>query len=201
MQTITDNGEPPRTLASVETSRGFNSLSSHHLKQGDCHHSVTRIPLRDGSFALVDASDLPLLDGHKWFEFQSHRITYAHSTTDGFMHRILMGLTEGDPRRVDHRDGNGLNNRRNNLRICTPTQNRANARKFAATASRFKGVTRGPGGQWRVYVGTRENRRYLGLFGNEIEGARAYDAAALELFGDFACLNFPDPNPLSETNL
>ena len=94
---------------------------------------------------------------------------------------------------VDHIDGNSLNNRRSNLRICTPRQNTANRAKTRNGTSRFKGVhfcTRDR--KWRAQIGVDGARRFIGDFDDEVEAARAYDRKAAELFGEFAYLNFPE---------
>jgi len=106
------------------------------------------------------------------------------------MHRAILNAP---PRMdVDHINGNGLNNTRENLRLCTRSQNMMNQRLKGGT-SRFRGVSWLKGGaKWHAQVRANGKRLHLGLFTDETEAAMAYDAAARELFGDFARLNFGD---------
>ena len=102
-----------------------------------------------------------------------------------YMHSLITGFAE-----VDHWDGDGLNNRRSNLREVTHAQNMGNARKQYGCSSQYKGVYWG-GKKWQAQIGVNHGTRYLGRFVNEEDAARAYDAAALEAWGEFARLNFP----------
>jgi len=86
-----------------------------------------------------------------------------------------------------------LNNTRDNLRICTRAQNVQNQRVGTRNTSGFKGVSwQKCANKWIAYIKQGNKRRHLGLFTDVADAARAYDKAARELFGDFACLNFPD---------
>ena len=106
------------------------------------------------------------------------------------MHRLLLGLKPGDSRESDHKDGNGLNNRRNNLRIATRAQNQHNQRPQKGT-SRFKGVCwHRDAAKWQAQIQIERRKIHLGYFDSEIEATRAYDAAARNHFGEFARLNF-----------
>jgi hypothetical protein len=97
---------------------------------------------------------------------------------------------------VDHRDHNGLNNRRENLRIATHAQNQWNQIKTdRPTTSRYKGVRR-TRFAWRPEISFNDKSLYLGSFRTEEAAARAYNAKALELFGEFASLNvIPSETP------
>jgi hypothetical protein len=107
------------------------------------------------------------------------------------MHRLIMQAPKGMV--VDHINGNGLDNRRCNLRLCTPAQNRRNRHKHAGGRSRFLGVS--PcGDKWNARVAGR----YLGLFDDEVEAAKARDRKARQLYGEHAWLNFPPDNPPEE---
>ncbi len=106
------------------------------------------------------------------------------------MYRLIMNAPKGMV--VDHYDGNGLNNCRANLRICTRQQNAYNSRRSGGT-SQFKGVHfEKATGKWRATITLKGEHFDLGLYDDEVEAARAYDRKAIELFGEFAYLNFPE---------
>lgn len=107
-----------------------------------------------------------------------------------YMHRLIMLAPKG--LQVDHIDGNGLNNTRANLRLCERSLNNVNRRLGYTPKSGFRGVYQDTGGPLfyaRIWSGGSAKR--LGYFRNAEEAARAYDAAAVQEFGEFAVLNFP----------
>lgn len=104
------------------------------------------------------------------------------------MHELLTGWPQ-----TDHADHDGLNNQRSNLRPATVTQNAGNQLPRLSTTSPYKGVSwHSRSRRWQAGVQAGGRRRYLGFFLSELEAAYAYDAAAREMFGEFACTNFPD---------
>ena len=103
------------------------------------------------------------------------------------MHRLLMGVT--DPKiLVDHRDGNGLNNRRSNIRLASPMNNQQN-RQYSWSSSGMKGVQLLKSGAYMAGIRFHKKQIYLGYFKTLEDAARAYNAKAAELFGEFAYLN------------
>lgn len=142
-----------------------------------------------GHEVLVDKSDLELLANRKWWigNNGSGRI-FVTSTNNVKMHRFLMEAAPG--RIVDHINRNTLDNRRSNLRFCTPAQINQNRRYFKGS-SLFKGVYR-EGSKWRAYIGIDSKQIWLGSFANEDDAALAHDKKAIELHGEFASLNFPE---------
>lgn len=103
------------------------------------------------------------------------------------MHKLITGFAE-----TDHKDHDGLNNQRLNLRDATRSQNHANQQPQIKGSSRFKGVYwHKMGRKWLAQIVIKGHRHYLGLYVLEEDAARAYDQAALEAFGEYACLNPP----------
>lgn len=159
------------------------------------------ISLTQDYVALVDAEDYDFLmrwRWHAWVSPAGH--VYAHYTDkcrlpNGEreqqtlrMHRIILAAPKG--LFVDHRNGDGLDNRKANLRLCTNAQNQANRKKNANSRSSFKGVSwRKAKQQWHAQIMLSKKKIHLGFFGSEIEAAAAYDRAALRLFGAFAHVN------------
>ena len=109
------------------------------------------------------------------------------------IHRFIMNFPKGMD--VDHINGDALDNRKENLRICTRSENCRNKKVRSDSKSGYKGVhQRPPNGRYQAYIGdpTRKGRHmYLGHHDSAEEAARAYDKKAIELHGEFASLNFP----------
>ena len=152
-----------------------------------------------GRVALVDDADYDLVMQHRWNVLEQERPgnqrkmgPYATSNLPDYGTTILMHkLLTGWPG-TDHIDHDGLNNQRYNLRQATGSQQLQNARKRAGASSVFKGVSWDPAnGKWLVRICVSGRQRNLGRHASETDAALAYDAAALEAFGEYAYLNFP----------
>lgn len=152
-----------------------------------------KIPLTQGKFTIVDDDIFDRFCNLKWQAHFSNGNWYAvreiwidksHKTLR--MHSLIMGRSF-----IDHISGDGLDNRRENLRLATPTQNQQNKAKKKFLSSKFKGVAwHKDTGKWQSRITLNRKTIYLGIFGNEIDAARAYDKKAKELFGEFARPNF-----------
>lgn len=155
---------------------------------------MKEIKLTKGFVALVDDADYEWLNQWKWCAAATKRLWYAirlDSVTQKKvkMHRVIMQAPAG--LHVDHRDANGLNNQRHNLRLATALQNLANRRTFEHS-SIYKGVHwDAERNKWFAQINFNYKKFALGRFDSEVEAALAYDAKARELSGDFARLNFP----------
>jgi hypothetical protein len=147
--------------------------------------------------ALIDDNDTVLVEGFNWYANKCGDKIYAATNHHGFlirMHVLILGL-----KGVDHKDGNGLNNQRNNLRQATKTQNMRNRGKTVANTSGFKGVKKN-GLNWMAYIKLDGKQICLGTYRDIKEAACAYDVAALKHFGDFANLNFPSVDIVQVAN-
>jgi hypothetical protein len=155
------------------------------------------IPLTQSKTAIIDASSYDFLMQWKWCAASRRGTFYAIANipeSDGsrfsqLMHRLIMGNPEYSF--VDHIDGNGLNNCRNNLRLATPLENARNRGPYSKqTTSVFKGVSWSKEKEkWQASIRVPGRKIFLGRFDSEIEAALAYDNAARIYHSDFAFLN------------
>ncbi len=152
------------------------------------------IVLKCGRVALVDDDQVERLSAHKWRYLQKGHTRAAITVIPGtvqrttYMHRLVMGAGRGQM--VDHINGDGLDNRRENLRFCTNGQNQMN-RRVAVATSGFKGVTahlQSPG-KYSANIHVNGRKIYLGIFNDPVVAAAAYDEAAVRYFGEFAKTN------------
>ena len=149
------------------------------------------IELTMDKFALIDDEDHPKISGYNWSVSEVGVNSYAASRPkEGtvYMHRVIIGAQKGQE--VDHINGNGLDNRKANLRFCTRSQNNQNQRKRPNLTSKYKGVSRHKNAKkWQVHIKGEHRQIWLGNFDTEQEAACVYNNAAIEIFGEFARLN------------
>jgi hypothetical protein len=160
---------------------------------------MLKIPLTETLYTTIDDADLALVSGFSWRPLTppNAKTAYVHAWNNQqsyYMHRLITGV--GPKLQVDHADLNGLNNCRYNLRSATRSQNQSNrGKQVNGITSHFKGVYWEPArSKWTVTIHYDKKTRYLGRYIDEIEAAKAYDEAALEVFGFYARLNFPTLN-------
>lgn len=153
---------------------------------------MKEIKLTRGMVALVDDEDFERVNKFKWYaQKNSTGVFYAKANdrknkTTVFLHRLILNAPKGSL--IDHIDGNGCNNTKANLRICTKQQNAFNAKKMTGCYSRFKGVSV-CGNRWRAFIKIGKKNIHLGCFATEEEAAIAYNDAIVKYHGDFARLN------------
>ena len=174
---------------------------------------MKEILLTKGMVAIVDDEDYKWVSEWKWHVYENRGNYYAARRKRGvrtigrstiFMHREIVIRNFGkidDGMHTDHANGNGLDNRKSNLRICTPAQNQYNSRVRAGGTSKYKGVLwRRERGKWISVLRISGKHIHLGTFTNEIDAAIAYDSAAIKYFGEFARTNFDIKQYLEKTN-
>jgi hypothetical protein len=163
---------------------------------------IVFIPLTQGKVAVVDFDDFELVRPFKWCASKATThpdSTYyarrgvtkkAGSKTTIRMHNSITGKLH-----IDHKNGNGLDNRRSNLRALTQGQNLRSfsLKPVGRRTSQFRGVSWcAEKNKWAAYIGQSKGR-YIGRFDSQGEAARAWDAAALKLGFSEEALNFPPP--------
>ena len=158
---------------------------------------TVKIPLNFGKVAIIDAADFDIVSQYNWNAVKGTTGWYAVAVNERYrivrMHRLLMKSERGVL--VDHRNGDGLDNRRSNLRHSTVAQNRHNSRKTERpTTSTFKGVNfcrdKPRHRPWRAKIKIGGKSKFLGYYATETQAALAYDTAAKEHHGDFVRTNF-----------
>jgi len=160
---------------------------------------MKEIQLTQGKVALVDDTDYEWLSKYKWYANKNYNTWYAVRNVrlpNGkrykvLMHRVILGLEPDDNRQSDHKNHNGLANWRDNLRICTGTQNQRNQSPQKNCSSKYKGVSWDKSRcKWRTIINVNGHNVHLGLFVSEIEAAKTYDTAARKHYKEFALTNF-----------
>ena len=157
--------------------------------------AVVFLPLSQGHVAVIDFDDFERVGRVKWTAKQSRENWYAVRGVGGrknpkrlWLHAEIMGAIG-----VDHRDGDGLNNRRENLRPATQQlQARAFRKKSSGKSSQFRGVTWfARDGKWQAQVYYNGKNHFVGHYNSEVDAALAYDSAALSAGFDIRACNFP----------
>lgn len=152
---------------------------------------VAFVELTRGKEAMVDLCDVVLVQGHAWYAWKDFKkrggTWYAIAGKGLRMHCLIMGFVEGYE--IDHKDRDGLNNTRRNLRRATQSQNLMNQAKRLGK-SKHKGVSEEvKTGKWRARIQIKGSTLYLGLYGTEEGAAAAYNEAAKLYFDEYARLN------------
>lgn len=164
---------------------------------------MKQIPLTQGKVALVDDEDYDFLMQWKWTLASSKGKEYAHRRKkigDLYytfkMHRVILEIANSETK-ADHKDGNGLNNQRSNLRIATQQENCFNRKSRIDKPSLFKGVSierKKNGPRWLSTISINKKQTKLGRTPHtpcgELLAAVRYDIAAVKNYGEFANLNF-----------
>lgn len=150
-------------------------------------------------FALISNIDFKKVNKNRWYLTRNKNGTFYASMfickngiiSTKLMHRFILNLSFKNPS-IDHKDRNGLNNQRNNLRVCTKSQNQQNRLKQAKkTSSKYKGVSWCKvNKKWRTQIIVLGKRISLKYHRNEIKAAKAYDKAAIKYFKSFSRTNF-----------
>jgi hypothetical protein len=153
------------------------------------------IPLTQGKLAIVDDDDYEELSQYQWYAKCSYSMWYAVRDVGKVphrkhirMHRVIAKVSDGLS--VDHINGDSLDNRKENLRICTHKENSQNRKMPSNNTSGYKGVSVIASGKYQASIGVNGELIYLGLFGSAKQAALAYDKAAIEYHGRFSNTNF-----------
>lgn len=145
------------------------------------------ILLSGGQVALVDDEDYDQLSQYTWKASRKGNTVYAERSRK-LMHREIMNALPN--MEVDHIDGNGLNNTRSNLRLCSHAENLRNQKMAKSNKTGFKGVMPYYKNGFRAMIYFEGKSIHIGVYGTAEEAAKAYDRKAIELFGEFARTNF-----------
>lgn len=160
--------------------------------------ATIKYQINEDTFVLLDAEDVAHVERFKWSPQVHERTTYAQANvwrndqrSTMVLHRFIARAQDNE--HVDHRNGDGLDCRKANLRTCLKFQNNRNARVRMDNKSGYKGVSWWKHGEkWTAYIFIDGKHRHIGYFSSAEAAARAYDAVAQREWGEFAWLNFPD---------
>ena len=141
--------------------------------------------------AIIDSEDWPLVSQVRTWSINKRGYVYGNCGQETWLlHKIVLHIFPGDIRLVDHINHDLLDCRKSQLRISNQSQNHANQRKTRGT-SKYKGVSWDSHNcKWIAMICCNKKQINLGRYHSEIEAAKVYDKAAINLFGEFALLNF-----------
>lgn len=186
-----------RRFGNALADRPFREVVGSSVRPVNIAGEIAYVRLTKGKFAIIDSADAALVGQYNWHvchttEEEGRTCSYAVRRENRkmyYLHRLIMGEPEGFE--VDHRDRNGLNDRRANLRIATHSQNGVNRAVPKGKTSQYRGVSiYRPRNIWQAQIKINGQTKGLGHFRDEIEAAVAYDVAAKKAFGEFAQPNF-----------
>ena len=154
---------------------------------------MKEIQLTQGKIALVSDEDYENVNEYKWCASKAGKTFYAvrgDNKSTQAMHRFIFGLKNGEKKDVDHIDMNGLNNQRENIRVCSRSENKRNVPPLKNKTSKYKGVFKGKShSNWQCQITINGVLMHLGSFKDEVEAAKAYNKKAKDFHGEFAQLN------------
>jgi len=149
--------------------------------------NIAFVPLTQGFQAIIDKDDVGLVSNHNWCVLQTKKSIYACRKANGttvFLHRVILDAPSGHS--VDHIDGDGLNNRRANLRLATRAENNRNRKIGSDNSSGLKGVSfHKHAKKWQAQIRIEGKQVHLGYFREPAEAHKAYSEASLKHHGDF----------------
>lgn len=161
------------------------------IRKEDDHYRYTCL---GGDSFIFDEEDLELVKSHRWYMSNGYPVTRSNGGKYQKLTRLILGLPETEGMDVDHIDGDTRNNRRANLRVSAHVKNMWNAKIRRGNKSGYKGVCFVAEKQrYEAQLVENKNYHFLGYYDDPEEAARAYDEAARFYFGEFACVNFPQP--------
>lgn len=151
---------------------------------------MANIELTQGKIAIISDEDVGYISQFKW-AYDRHNHCAVRGIWDPLtkttkvvsMHRFLLDTPKGLD--TDHKNGDRLDNRRENLRICEHSENLRNMKTPKSNTSGYKGVSKARSGRWVVKI----RNKTVGTFTKKTDAARAYNSVAIEVFGEYARLN------------
>lgn len=154
---------------------------------------MAEIKLSQNKIAIIDDEDYVRVSSLKWFAHKRTNKFYAETARNEkhmHLHRFILGINDRSII-IDHIDGDSLNNKKSNLRICTVSQNSFNKKPYSNSPIKgIKGVSFIKRiNKWRAQIQANKKKIYIGVYNTHIDAAIAYNERAKELFGEYAYLN------------